>query len=75
MPIDPEPKPDGEYYFDARMRLAWGRPGSKPRMFKCHWDSCTKKGQAPRAEVDERERGCFRCGVSDHWVAECPEDE
>ena len=73
--IDPEPHPDGLLFFNASMKLERGEKGSHPRMCRGHLLSCKhpEKARAPRADVDDRRRGCFRCGAEDHWIADCPE--
>ncbi len=81
--IDPEPHPEGNYAFDGRLRLALAAPRSKARMYRCHFDTCPKKGQVPRragfscdrngCDRSDRHFHCRRCGATDHFVAECPE--
>lgn len=83
MPIDPDPHREGKYYFGEGMKLVRGRPGDRQRMFRCHWDTCTRKdkGDKRRAEWKCEQEGCAltgvhrhcrACGGTDHLVANCP---
>lgn len=88
MPIDPEPHPLGDYYFDHRIRLVWARPRTKEKMYRSHMDTCAKKGQALRRaptvrddcarwdcdRTDRHAGHCHRCGSTEHFAAECPEE-
>jgi hypothetical protein len=81
MPIDPEPHPDGRFMFGPGLRLVTGSPGTRPKMYRCHWDTCTKKGQAPRrvgficdrqgCDIEGRHLHCYRCGDVGHFANEC----
>jgi hypothetical protein len=81
MPIDPDPHPDGVYAFDASMRLTRMGHGARQRMFRSHFDTCTKrnlrKPPAPfKCEFDgctrpDRHRHCWQCGGMDHLANEC----
>jgi hypothetical protein len=82
MPIDPGPSPGGRFYFGPGLRLFPAAPGSKTKMYACHWDTCPKKGeQAPRragficdrpgCDLDGRHFHCYRCGETDHFANEC----
>lgn len=86
MPIDPDPHPDGGYYFDGAMKLVRGRPGYRGRMFRCHWDTCPQKAKAEKRRAEWKcdragcsltsfHRHCLRCGATDHLVAACPDEE
>ena len=74
MAIDPEPHPEGHYYFGQGLRLAKGRRGLKPRMYRCHWDTCPKKGQAPRRAAQTEESLCYRCHKPGHFADVCEEE-
>lgn len=84
IPIDPDPHTEGTLAFDGRLRLVRAAPRSKARMFRCHFETCPKKGQAPRraavacsrpgCERTDRHFHCHGCGADDHLIAECPED-
>jgi len=84
--IDPEPHPDGLLAFNDAMKLVRMPKGSKPRMYRGHLLTCPKPEKARAAppsvatcDVEDCERTdrhwhCFRCGGTDHFVAECPEE-
>lgn len=83
MPIDPEPHADGRFAFNGRMQLANMTPGARPRMYRCHWDTCIKGARPERRTVPCRQEGCertdrhlhcYRCGSTDHLVNECGGD-
>src|SRR5262245_43988340 len=85
MPIDPDPHPDGNVYIDVVRNVAVvAAVGAKPKMYRPHWATCVKAGQfraTPRPACDhegcertDRHTHCRRCGTTDHWVAECPEE-
>lgn len=48
MPIDPDPHPEGRFYFGAGLKLHVGRTGIRPRMYRCHWDTCPKGTEASK---------------------------
>lgn len=85
MPLDPGPHPEGNFYFGPGPRLFKGSRGLKPKMYRCHWATCAKKGQAPRraafacdrngCEVEGFHRHCYRCGGTDHFASDCEGDE
>lgn len=89
IPIDPDPRADGKFYFGAGLKLVFASPGTKPRMFACHCDVCPRKGQGPRRAPEPREDcarwdcdrtdrhpgHCHRCGATDHFAADCEADE
>lgn len=84
MALDPDPHPQGSFYFGPGLRLFKGRHGLKPKMYRCHWDTCPKKGQEPRrpaficerrgCDVEGRHLHCFRCGSTEHLANDCEED-
>ncbi len=42
MLLDPEPHPEGRFAFDGRLRVIGVPPGSRPRTYRCHYDTCPK---------------------------------
>lgn len=48
MPIDPEPHDEGRFYFGAGLKLTSGAPGTRRRMYRCHWDTCAKGAEASK---------------------------
>lgn len=79
MPIDPEPHPDGDYYFETA-KLVHGERGERPKMFRSHFDSCKKRKPRPLFSCDYkgctekgRHRHCRVCGGTDHLAHDCPE--
>lgn len=84
MPIDPDPHPEGTFGFVAGMKLArLGLGAKKPRMYRCHWDTCAKGAKPERPAACDRDGcartdrhlHCFRCGSTDHLASECDGDE
>lgn len=69
MPIDPDAHPLGNMYFGRGLKLTTGAPSSRPRMYRCHWDTCAKGNTASKKalkagdaqHIDQCERwACFR---------------
>ena len=83
IPIDPDPHPDGNVTFDAKLRVVVAEPGSKPKMYRSHFATCPKadkfrRRQPVTCEVDGCtesgwHRHCHRCQATDHLAADCPE--
>ncbi len=86
MPIDPDPHPEGTFGFNLRMQFVRMPPGTRPRMYRSHFETCTKAGARgmralarPEAcdhdgcEMTGPHRHCFRCDATDHLATECPE--
>lgn len=48
MPIDPEPHAQRRFYFGAGLKLHVGVAGIRPRMYRCHWDTCAKGNEASK---------------------------
>ncbi len=81
--IDPDPHPQGNLAFNKARRLEAAPPGSRPRMYRYHLVACAKPvarrdnrvAACEHEECDrtDRHRHCFKCGDTDHFVAECPE--
>ena len=55
MPIDPDPSPDGNFAWDGRLRLIRVVPGTRPRAYRCHWDTCAKGAKPERQTTCERD--------------------
>jgi hypothetical protein len=85
IPLDPAPRPDGDFMFNAALRVvrapldlqravreanARGEVHAK-KLYKVHMDTCLKPTprRAPREEMR-----CFRCGEPGHFVKDCEED-
>jgi Zinc knuckle len=68
MPIDPDPHADGRFYFGAGLKLHVGRAGIRPRMYRCHWDTCAKghdaSKRALRGNYSERTDQCDKWDCS-----------
>jgi hypothetical protein len=89
--MDPEPHPDGQFYFGSGLKLTrlrrYDNLRAGQKMYRCHWDTCPKKGQAPRraatvrddcerwdcTRTDRHPGHCHACGSTEHFVADCPE--
>lgn len=56
MPLDPEPHPEGKFYFGAGLKLHVGIRGLRPKMYRCHWDTCRKGAESKRKHDVERGR-------------------
>jgi hypothetical protein len=85
MALDPDPHPAGRFAFDNNMRLVTMPPGSKPRMYRCHFDTCpNKETKAPRraafvcdvdaCDLTSPHLHCFKCGSTSHLARVCEEE-
>lgn len=83
--INPEPHPDGMLAFTGSMKLERLPKGTRPKMYQGHLLTCPspEKARLPSVstcDVEDCQRNdrhfhCFKCGATDHFVAECPEAE
>lgn len=82
--LDPDPHSEGTYAFDRRAKVERAPQRSRAKMYRSHFETCPKKGEAPRrrspficselgCERADRHVHCRGCG-EDHFVADCPEN-
>jgi len=83
IPLDPDPHPEGNLTFDARLRVVVAARGSKPKMYRSHFATCPKAGEFRKrpvscdregCELTTQHRHCFKCGSTEHLANECEEE-
>lgn len=61
MPIEPDPHPEGTFYFGPGLKLMFGPAGTRKRMYRCHWDVCTKGTEASKRALPVRSSRSNQC--------------